>query len=113
MHAAAAGSHNDDASLAWLFAVTAVLQLGWAALVVVRPWPALVAAGIALNGACVVAWVVSRTVGLVGPLAGVEDVGAPDAIAAVLATVACVTALGALLVRCAWIAPGSTCRCWS
>ena len=40
----------------------------------------------------------SRTVGLVGPLAGVEDVGAPDAIAAVLASVACVTALAALLV---------------
>jgi hypothetical protein len=98
VHAAAAGSHNDDASLAWLFAVAAVLQLGWAALVVVRPWPAVVAAGIALNGACVVAWVVSRTVGLVGPLAGVEDVGAPDAIAAVLASVACVTALAALLV---------------
>lgn len=98
VHAAAAGSHNDDASLAWLFAVVAVLQLGWAALVVVRRWPALVAAGIALNGACVVAWVLSRTVGLVGPLAGVEDVGAPDAIAAVLASVACVTALAALLI---------------
>ena len=57
VHAAAAGSHNDDAALAWLFAVTAVLQLGWAAIVLVRPWSAVVAAGIALNAACVVAWV--------------------------------------------------------
>ena len=45
VHAAAAGSHNDDAALAWLFAVTAVLQLGWAALVLVRPWSAVVAVG--------------------------------------------------------------------
>jgi hypothetical protein len=99
VHAAAAGSHNDDASLAWLFAVTALLQLAWAALVLLRPWTAVVAGGIVLNGACVVAWVLSRTVGLVGPLAGVEDVGTADAAAAVLATVACVTALAVLLTR--------------
>ncbi len=97
VHAAAAGSHNDDAALAWLFAVTAVLQLGWAAIVLVRPWSAVVAVGIALNGACVVAWVLSRTVGLAGPLAGVEDVGVPDAIAAALAVIACVSALAVLL----------------
>ena len=84
VHAAAAGSHNGEAEVAWLFAVTAVAQLGWAAFVAVRPWPWLLAAGIALNGACVVAWVLSRTVGLVGPLAGVEAVGTPDAIGAVL-----------------------------
>jgi hypothetical protein len=97
VHAAAAGSHNGDPAVAWIFAVTAVLQLGWAALVVVRPWPLLVAAGIALNGVCVVAWVLSRTAGLAGPLTGVEDVGAPDAIAAVLAAVACLTAVAVLL----------------
>ena len=99
MHAAAAGSHNDDTSLAWLFAVTALLQLGWAVLVVVRPWAPLVVAGIVLNGACVVTWVLSRTVGLVGPLAGVEDVGTADTAAAVLATAACAAAIGALLLR--------------
>jgi hypothetical protein len=97
VHAAAAGSHNDDATLAWLFAVTAVLQLAWAAMVLVRPWPAVVATGIALNAACVVAWVLSRTVGLGGPLAGVEDVGAPDAIAAALAMIACAGAVAVLL----------------
>jgi hypothetical protein len=97
VHAAAAGSHNDDATVAWLFAVTALLQLGWAALVVARPWTTLVAAGIVLNGACVAAWALSRTVGLVGPLAGVENVGAPDTIAAVLAALACASALAVLL----------------
>ena len=99
VHATAAGSHNDDTSVAWLFAVTALLQLGWAAVVVVRPRKVLVLGGIALNAACVVAWVLSRTVGLVGPLAGVEDVGTADTAAAVLATVACAAAIGALLVR--------------
>jgi hypothetical protein len=99
VHAAAAGSHNDDTSLAWLFAVTALLQLGWAALVVVRPRTWLVLGGIVLNGACVAAWALPRTVGLVGPLAGVEDVGTADTAAAVLATVACAAAIGALLVR--------------
>jgi hypothetical protein len=99
VHAAAAGSHNDDAALAWLFAVTALLQLGWAAVVLFRSGRALVVSGIVLNGACVAAWALSRTVGLVGPLAGVEDVGTADAAAAVLATLACVAALGALCVR--------------
>jgi hypothetical protein len=96
VHAAAAGSHNDDSAVAWLFAVTALLQLGWAALVVVRPWRAVVAGGIALNAACVAAWVLSRTVGLAGPLAAVEQVGAPDTIAAILAALACATALAVL-----------------
>jgi hypothetical protein len=97
VHASAAGSHNGDTAVAWLFALTAVLQLGWAALVVVRPWTLLVIAGAVLNAACVIAWVLSRTVGLAGPLAGVEDVGAPDAIAALLATIACITAVVVLL----------------
>lgn len=93
VHAAAAGSHNGETSVAWLFVITAVLQLGWAVLVVGRPWMLLVAAGAVLNGACAIAWVLSRTVGLAGPLAAVEGVGTPDVIAAVLAVAACVTAL--------------------
>jgi hypothetical protein len=99
VHAAAAGSHNDDTSLAWLFSVAALLQLGWAAVVVVRPWAWLVVVGIALNAACLLTWVLSRTVGLFGTLAGVEDVGTADAAAALLATVACAAAVGALIVR--------------
>jgi hypothetical protein len=101
VHAAAAGSHDGDAAVAWLFAVTAVLQLGWAALVVVRPWRVVVVAGLVLNAACVVAWVLSRSVGLAGPLAGVEDVGTADTVAAVLAAVACLGAIATLLTRAA------------
>jgi hypothetical protein len=99
VHAAAAGSHNDDAAVAWLFAVTALLQFAWAVLVIVRPSIPLVIAGVALNGACVIAWVLSRTVGLVAPLEGVEDVGVADTAAAALAAVAGVAALSVLLAR--------------
>jgi hypothetical protein len=96
VHAAAAGSHSGDADVAWLFAVCAVAQLGWAILVVTWPTRLALAAGAALNALCVGAWVVSRTVGLAGPLAAVEDVGAQDLIAAALALCATGAALLAL-----------------
>ncbi len=52
--------------------------------------------GAVLNGACVLAWVLSRTVGLVDPLAGVEAVGTQDLLAAVLGTIAALAALFAI-----------------
>jgi hypothetical protein len=97
VHAAAAGSHSRDPEVAWLFALCAVAQLGWAIVVVLRPSRALLVSGIVLNGACVAAWLLSRTVGLVGPLAAVEDVGAQDLIAAALG--ACATGAAALALR--------------
>jgi hypothetical protein len=96
VHAAAAGSHNGDPGVAWLFAVCAVAQLGWAVLVVTRPSRPVLAAGALLNAACALAWVLSRTVGLVGPLSGVEVVGTQDLIAAAFAAVATGAALVAL-----------------
>ena len=66
VHAAAAGSHNDDTSLAWIFAV------------------------------CALVWLLSRTVGLFGPLADVEAVGTQDVLAAILGTIAGLAAVGAL-----------------
>jgi hypothetical protein len=44
---------------------------------------------------CVGAWILSRTVGLAGPLAGVEPVGAADLAAALLAVLACGAAFAA------------------
>ncbi len=96
VHAAAAGSHNDDPGRAWLFALCAVAQLGWAILAVTRPSRRVVAGGAALNAVCVSAWVLSRTVGLAGPLDGVEQVGMQDLVAAALAAVATGGALLAL-----------------
>jgi hypothetical protein len=98
VHAAAAGTHNGDATLAWIFAATAVAQLAWATLAVFRPRRLLLVAGVALNGGAALAWVLSRTVGLAGPLAEVEAVGVQDLLAAVLGTIAAVGA-GAALTR--------------
>lgn len=97
VHAAAAGSHSGDAEVAWLFAFCAVAQLGWSIGVVLRPTRWLIALGIVLNAACVVAWLLSRTIGLVGPLAAVEDVGAQDLVAAALG--ACATGAALLALR--------------
>jgi hypothetical protein len=85
VHAAAAGSHDGQRSLMWLFALTAAVQLGWAALAVARPGRSAAAAGIVLNGAFVAAWAVSRMRGLpvIDALSEREPVGAQDAIAAV------------------------------
>lgn len=99
VHAAAAGTHNGDATLAWLFTATAAAQLAWAAFVVVRPHRLIIAAGVALNAGALLAWVLSRTVGLVGPLAEVEAVGTQDLLAAILAGLALAAGAAALLRR--------------
>ena len=97
VHAAAAGSHNGDATLAWLFALTAAAQLLWGALAVVSPSRITLAAGVALNGGAALAWLLSRTVGLFGSLAAVEPVGTQDLLAAVLGAIAAGAALVAVL----------------
>ncbi len=99
VHAAAAGSHGGDTTLMWLFACTAAAQLAWAAAVVLRPGRATALAGVGLNGAAVLAWVASRTVGLTGPLAGVEPVGTQDLLAALLGGIATLAAALALRPR--------------
>jgi hypothetical protein len=88
VHASAAGSHGDQPTLAWLFALAAVAQIGWGVAVAYRPHRALVVAGIALNASCVAAWALTRTIDLGGPFGTVEEVGFQDLLAAVFATVA-------------------------
>ena len=97
VHAAAAGSHNDDAALAWIFAVCALAQLAWAGIVIARPQRLVLAVGLGLNGACALAKLLSRTTGLFGPLAGVESVGTQDVLAALLGAIAALAAVGALI----------------
>ena len=97
VHAAAAGTHNDDAQLAWMFALCAAAQIGWAALALFSPRRVVLAAGVVLNGACVAVWALTRTVGLFGPLADVESVGTQDLVAAVLGALAAAGALVALV----------------
>src|SRR5438093_1793065 len=75
VHAAAAGSHRDDATLAWLLAICAVAQLGWAVAVVLRPQRLVVVAGLGLNAGCVAVWALTHTVGLGGPFGSTEAIG--------------------------------------
>jgi hypothetical protein len=74
------------------FAATAAAQIGWAALVLVRPSRRLLTVGAAANAAVVLLWLLTRTVGIpLGPSAGeVESVSGLDllATAAELAVVA-------------------------
>ncbi|MDQ3871090.1 MAG: hypothetical protein M3301_05685, partial [Chloroflexota bacterium] len=65
------------------FVVSAWFQAWWAVLFALRPSRSLAAIGAAVNGAIVVVWVASRTVGLpLGPHPGeVEPVGLADVVA--------------------------------
>ncbi len=65
------------------FAVTAVLQLAWAVLIVSGPSRLLTWVGVVGNAAIVVLWIVTRTSGLpLGPDAGMpEPVGVADSVA--------------------------------
>ena len=94
VHAAAAGTHSADRLTGLIFAVTAVLQVGWAFFYVARPTRIPAAAGMALNGIFAVSWVLSRTVGLPFPeaLSGVEHASMQDGVAALLGVVAAVCA---------------------
>jgi hypothetical protein len=87
VHAAAAGTHMGDTTLVRIFAVTAVVQLAWAAFAVVRPSRGVALAGVVLGAAALGAWVLSRTVGLplVDSLSEVEPVSLQDGLAALLA----------------------------
>ena len=100
VHAAAAGTHAGDRSLAVLFAVCAVAQVGWATLAALRPSRPAAVAGAALNGAALAAWALSRTTGLpvIDALREAEDAGAQDLIAALLALAAVLGAAAALVV---------------
>jgi hypothetical protein len=99
VHAAAAGTHSGADSLVRLFAVTAALQVGWAGLAIARASRPVLGIGFVLNGACVVAWALSRTRGLPWPaeLEVAEEVGTQDTIAAVLGAVAALGALAGLV----------------
>jgi hypothetical protein len=100
VHAAAAGTHAGHGSLAVLFAVCAVAQVGWAALAALRPSRPAAVAGVALNGAALAAWALSRTTGLpvIDALREAEDAGTQDLIAALLALAAVLGAAAALVV---------------
>jgi peptidoglycan/LPS O-acetylase OafA/YrhL len=69
IHAAVVPEHLDESMLfGAFFVVTAIFQVGWAALVLVRRDSLLPTVGAVANGTLVILWIVSRTVGVpVGP----------------------------------------------
>jgi hypothetical protein len=84
IHASVIGPHLEESRLfSTAFAATAVAQGGWMVLILVGPTRGRHLAGAWLNGAVVLIWLLSRTVGLpVGPDPWVaEPVGAMDIIA--------------------------------
>jgi hypothetical protein len=97
VHAAAAGTHSGDSTVALLFALAAAAQLGWAGLALARPGRATAAIGAVLSLTFVGAWALSRTTGLpiVESLSAREPVGTQDTIAAVLGALALALSLWA------------------
>ncbi len=101
VHASAAGSHAELGTLAVLFGLTAIAQLGWAALVVTRDDRAIVFVGIALQMVALGTWLAARTVGIsfVDGLDGAQTLGLQDGLAVGLEVVAVLAAGVSLLDR--------------
>ena len=98
IHAAAAGSHSSLPTLATLFGLTAVAQVGWAALAQRRSDVPVAIAGIVIHAGAIATWLLSRTVGIsfVDGLDGPQVIGLQDGLAVGLESVAVVAALAAL-----------------
>ena len=99
IHAVAAGAHSEHRTAVVAFALTAVFQIAWGALVLVRPSRAVALVGVAGNAAAVGGWVLAKTSGIsfVTGLDVQEDPQFADTLAAALAVVAVVGALVVLL----------------
>jgi hypothetical protein len=105
IHATCVGTHGDARSVILSFAVIAALQLGWGALALVRSGGLVSLAGIAINGAALGGWVLTRTTGI-GFIEGFETAESPgfaDTLAAGLAAVAVLGAALALAGRHEWV----------
>src|SRR5690349_20518515 len=64
IHAAAVGAHSEHRQAVIVFSVTALLQLGWGAIALVRSGRLLASAGIVINSAALVGWVMAKTSGI-------------------------------------------------
>ena len=97
IHAAAAGGHAGDRTLAVLFAIAAALQLGWAFLGFTYPREWVRWAGIVLHAGAAGFWAVTRTAGFepIGDLAERQPAEAQDLIALGFAVAAVVAAFAA------------------
>ena len=99
VHAAAAGTHSDIPSLVVLFSLTATAQSLVGVVVLMHPRRAALVLLAVANLGAVVAWTLSRTVGLpvLDSLAAVQPVGTQDLAAALLAAGAAASAASVLV----------------
>lgn len=99
VHAAAAGSHNGDRTLALLFAFAAVAQIGCAALAAARPARSRLLAVAVVNAAAFAAWLYTRNVGVsfIESLEESQDIALADASAASFEALAVISAVVAVL----------------
>lgn len=108
IHFLAVGDHREHLLIAAFFAVTAVAQIAWAVLLILRPSKVLLYAGIAGNLALIGVWAISRTSGLpfVPGAEQAEPVGVRDIITVLFEALAAGTsALGAALTSAAVLVP--------
>ena len=98
VHAAAAGAHNDDYTLATMFAIAAVVQLGWAAVAMSKPTRAVLALGALIAFGAVGFWAVAKIwgIGLLDGLVGPQPAQFQDSAATVLELIAGMSAVRAL-----------------
>lgn len=90
VHATAVGSHSEEQSLVWLFALCAIAQVGVAGAALLSPRRRVLLGLGLVNAAAFGCWALSRTVGLPAPAAlhEVESVGTSDLIGALFALLA-------------------------
>ena len=98
VHAAAAGTHSGATTLVWLFALSAVVQVGAGALLLISPSRRAVLVTLGVNAMAAGAWVASRTTGIpfIADLQDREVVGRQDLLCALLAAGAVICAGWAL-----------------
>ncbi len=100
IHAAAIGIHAEHPSLAQIFVVVAVLQLGAGLLALLRPNRAVAIGAAVVNAAAIVGWLVTRIAGIswIGGLETAESPQFADTACALLGAVAVGAALAAAVV---------------
>jgi len=79
VHAAVGPAHfREGLAFGMFFAVAGLAQVGWALAMAVRPSRSLLVAAVVGNSAVLLLWLVTRTIGLPGLMAGPESVGLWD-----------------------------------
>ena len=105
IHAAAAGAHGEARQSAIAFSVLAAAQLAWGGIALVRSHRLIPLAGIAINLAAVIGWVLAKTSGIsfIEGLEESEGAQFADTVAAGLAAVAVVGAALSLMSGVRWV----------